>query len=263
MQQLLMHCNDIYLNTDCCHNESDRECNCRECLSSGFYGRGDDSYSCLKRLSVYTMNYGPAYVSELYHFFSASQLLEINFNNSRINVLSLGCGFSPDLIALNKYITTNSLNIGINYTGIDVEDKWNQIRTGDLGHCLVQDVLNGFDFSGYEIVFVNKIFSTLKSKNQDDAFLDLLQYQVKNKLANSSFLVFNDVNHRNMGRDKFHGTICQSITSVARYFYNISGAYTGDYSEILNIHNICEIPNNLVISPRREVTKSVIFLYQQ
>ena len=101
MRDLLNHSNTLYLGTACCHDNPGRICNCYDCIRLGFFG-GDETYSCIKRLCYYTMNYGSAYVSEIYHFLSASQILENNFNDSTISILSLGCGFGPDYIAMEN-----------------------------------------------------------------------------------------------------------------------------------------------------------------
>lgn len=74
------------------------------------------------------MNYGPAYASEIYHYLAQSQILENNFNGHSLNVISLGCGFSPDLIALLKYINDRGLIITVRYLGLDNEALWNSLR---------------------------------------------------------------------------------------------------------------------------------------
>ena len=109
MKKILMQCNSIQAALPCCHNDG-RICDCTQCLKEGFY-IGTDTYHCLKKLCFYTINYGPIYISEIYHFLGKSKLLEKNFGGSSINVLSLGCGFGPDFIALSKYIYDNRLNI--------------------------------------------------------------------------------------------------------------------------------------------------------
>ena len=119
MQRILTLCDIIYNNTSCCHNDPNRVCDCSVCLREGFYG-GRDTYSCLKKLCYYTMSYGPACVSEIYHFLSFSRILEQHFNGRTINILSLGCGFGPDYVAAMKYIAEQHLNITVNYCGIDI-----------------------------------------------------------------------------------------------------------------------------------------------
>ena len=85
--------------------------NCFECLRNSFYSQQNDTYNCLKKLCYYTINYGPAYVNEIYSFLQQSKLLE-KFNKNIINIYSLGSGFSPDFIAMEKYIKTPIQGIG-------------------------------------------------------------------------------------------------------------------------------------------------------
>ena len=128
MQAVLSSSDRIYRAQSCCHDD-ERECNCYNCLHMTFYSpTGPDTYNCLKKLCFYAMNYGPAYASEIYHYLAQSQILENNFNGHSLNVISLGCGFSPDLIALLKYINDRGLIITVRYLGLDNEALWNSLR---------------------------------------------------------------------------------------------------------------------------------------
>jgi hypothetical protein len=261
MNNLLTNCNNIQNGRECCHDDG-RLCNCYDCLHQGFYS-GADTYSCLKKLCHYIMNYGPVYVSETYHFLHRSQLLEQNFHND-INVLSLGCGFGPDFIALNKYIDDTGLAINVNYSGIDQEPGWLRITNGILPNVFyVANILDGVTLSNYNIIFLNKFFSTLLKNNNARQFLDQFVLEITNSMPIGSFIIFNDVNHYEMGRDSFDREM-QNVTHVEeKYFFNIGGAYRGNYIEIQNTNNICQIPGGLPVIPINSVTKTVFFVYRK
>ena len=126
MTDILRRCDEIQKKQPCCHNDG-RVCNCMECLRVGFFEGFDDTYDCLKKVCFYVMKYGPIYVSEIYHFLHQSKIIErfVEPGSRRtINILSLGCGFEPDYIALEKYINDKNLNISFSYIGIDEECNW-------------------------------------------------------------------------------------------------------------------------------------------
>ncbi len=116
------------------------------------------------------MNYGPAYASEIYHYLNKSELLENNFDGTEINILSLGCGFSPDAYALKKYIKDNCLDINFHYTGYDIENNWNIIRQDyDNIKYEIYDLLSGFSLENYDLIFMCKAFSTIKRNSTEQA----------------------------------------------------------------------------------------------
>ena len=44
------------------------------------------------------------------------------------NILSLGCGASPDLMALEQYLLKNNVYKSIHYWGIDLNYRWQTIQ---------------------------------------------------------------------------------------------------------------------------------------
>jgi hypothetical protein len=132
MEDILNACNEVYTNIPCCHIDG-RKCYCYDCIQPGFYqSPTPDTYACIKKLCYYIMNYGPAFASETYHYLSESKILDMNFAGRSLKVLSLGCGFSPDLIALEKYISDNNLNIQLTYVGLDNSALWSNLRRNSL-----------------------------------------------------------------------------------------------------------------------------------
>lgn len=263
MQNLLLHSNSIYEKLACCHTDG-RICNCYSCLEEGFYGPDPDTYSCLKKLCYYTMNFGPAYASEIYNYLDHSKLLESHFQNCTVNIISLGCGFGPDRIALNKYINDKNLNINLNYVGIDIEGQWQSISQQVEPQFYIRNILeNPVSLKECHIVFINKLFSTLKNQKLDGAFLEIFSNSMLNTLPDNSFVIFNDVNHKNLGRDQFDHKITPLMKSVTKYFYNVGNAYTGNYEAIPNSLNVFTIPEGLRVIPKPDATKAVFFQYQK
>ncbi|MFA6009671.1 MAG: hypothetical protein WC799_06795 [Desulfobacteraceae bacterium] len=263
MQNILLQTNEMYRNLACCHTDG-RICYCYNCLEGGYYGLDPDTYACLKKLCYYTMNFGPAYSTEIYNYLDFSKLLETNFLDCAVNVISLGCGFGSDRIALNKYINDKNLNIQFNYVGIDIEEHWRVISQMTELQFYIQNIINNpVSLVDCNIVFINKLFSTLKNRNLDEMFLNVFVNFMLNTLPDNSFIIFNDVNHRDLGRDQFDNRISPLMKEVSKFFYNIPGAYTGNYQAIPNTENVFIIPEGLSVNPKPDVTKSVFFQYKK
>jgi len=178
MKDFLAKVNEIYLKQSCCHTKDCYLCNCYPCMKRSFFD-GQDDYSCLKKLCYYSLNYGPVFVSEIYHFLAYAKILESFSDRENIRVLSLGCGFGSDLIAMNKYIYDTHLNSNLLYVGVDKEPLWENIRFADeCAEFFVYNVFDGFSFNDFEIIFINKLFSTLKRYGFHEKFLLLVQEQI-------------------------------------------------------------------------------------
>ncbi len=79
MLEILNRCNYLYNNLKDCEDKAintNKNDDCFKCMSNSFYYQNNDTYDCLKKLCAYTINYGPIYVSEIYHFLAKSKLLE-------------------------------------------------------------------------------------------------------------------------------------------------------------------------------------------
>lgn len=179
-------------------------------------------------------------------------------------MLSIGCGFAPDFIGINKYIQNKRINLRLQYTGYDIEHNWQNITKGIIHNVpIIHNALNGFSLEGFQIVFLNKLFSTLKQNNQSDDFLNILVQECKKSMSNAILLIFNDINHRSKGRDEFDIRISEVLTPIEKYYFNVREGYNNNYIAIPQTHNICQIPYGLPVNPLQEVTKSVFFLYQK
>jgi hypothetical protein len=216
---VLAQCLTNYQQMPCCHSD-DRKCYCYNCLQPGFYVGGLDEYDCPKKMNFYVLKYGPSYISEIYHYLTASQLLERFQDN--INILSLGCGFSPDYYAILKYILDNNLALNFQYYGWDISQFWDSTRS-PLKNIVYQtvDLLHPFSFANSQIIMVNKLFSTVHRHNQHMIFLQNLISAITNTMETNSILVFNDVNNYMTGRDIFDKYIAQLFNNVnVKRYYN-------------------------------------------
>jgi SAM-dependent methyltransferase len=264
MIEILNYCNQELIKLPCCHGRETNLCNCYNCLHDGFYSE-DDTYTCFKKLCYYVINYGPSYASEIYHHLSTSKILEAFNNNKTIKVLSLGCGYSPDLIILNKYIRNNDLNIKINYTGIDQSSQWNSLRLIDKSTAYYEvDLLNGFDFSDYDLVFIIKLFSTLyKDSSVAKKFIDILINQIRNNFKSGGHLIFNDINSIHMGRDMFHSNMVSLFSECKQYYFDSPPYKELHWIKIPYDNIVVEIPDDLKVSPLREIRQTIVFDYKK
>lgn len=268
MKKLLNRSNELINNYENCDEFEEKE-NCFSCLRNSFFAQENDTYNCLKKLCYYTINYGPAYVNEIYSFLQTSKLLE-TFDKETLNIYSLESGFSPDFIAIEKYIKTNEVKFDIfAYFGFDIEPSWREI-TQDATPVLADLTSVPINYNNVDIVFLNKLFSTLKNHNLQEIFLERFKIDLQT-LPINSYVVFNDINHQDMGRGEFDNFMTQiGFQVIDRYFFNIDGAYTGNYTSMITNINVCDIPNNLYdrlnnhpFDPKLTPNKTIFFLYRK
>lgn len=246
----------------CCHTDR-QECNCYDCLRAGFYGP-PDKYECEKRLNFYVLNYGPSYASEVYHYLSKSRILETFNSRRKLKVLSLGCGFAPDLAALEKYIADEELEIGFKYCGIDQSTCWDAARYYSENATFTDDdVISAMDLTDYDLVFIMKLFSTLLKNNLHRPFLRSLSVAVKTQLRDGGIVVFNDINHYRMGRDEFHDSV-KHLFRQCRQFYCDNPGYTGaGWIKIPENNVVFSIEFGVSVFPLLDIGKTVFFEYRK
>ena len=86
----------------------------------------------------------------------------------------------------------------------------------------------------------------------------------QNNLPPYSFIVFNDINNRDRGRDTFDSEVSSLLKSVEKYYFKVDDeTYNESYTEIESRDNICTVPDDLSVSPNPTATKTVFFLYQK
>jgi hypothetical protein len=213
----------------------------------------------------YVLNYGASYISEFYHYLSEAQIL--NGFNENLNVLSLGCGFCPDYYAFSQFIADNNLGIQLSYLGIDNSVSWNKTRLNHSNISYQQsdltDLTNPLSFQGYNIITINKVFSSLYGHNNHHiAFLQNIGNAIKTSMQDNTIIIFNDVNSIHMGRDVFDDSIRRYFSNIRRY-YTGHPPYVGDgWIPIPQTKVIYPINNFENITPLTTVTKTVFFEYR-
>lgn len=286
MVEILNRCDYLYNNyPDCIDKNTNENKNgdCLTCTQNNFRGMNNDSYDCLKKLCTYTMFYGPLYVNEIYNFLVQSNFLKILIEENRkyiknnslygfniftqninipiqLNVMSLGCGFGPDDIALNKYRDNHlDWNVNFNYLGYDKEPLWNFI-TQNNALPITADLLNGMNFQNVNILFINKLFSTLKKLSYHNDFLNVFRDALE-ELPTGAFVVFNDINSDEKGRDVFDEfTKYNFLEVVNKYYFE---GYTGNYIKLGMNDIVTNFIDNPAIAHKTYLNKTVFFLYRK
>lgn len=245
---------------DCCHHD-DRACCCYNCLRVGFHETPDE-YECVKKLNYYVGKYAASYTSEIYNYLVISRVID-QFRDGPLSVLSLGCGFSPDYYAISRYIEDNRLNITLDYTGIDSSPQWDEVRIDYPNtNFVIANLLDEFRINGFDIVFMNKLFSTIYKHKSHNVFLSNLKTAIDLTDNDEVILVFNDVNSIYMGRDIFNRHINPKFRSVRMF-------YTGNPPHIeanwLQLQNDMVFPilRNELIDPLNQIRNYIYFEYRK
>jgi hypothetical protein len=263
MNSLLLQCDKNYNSLPCCHPEP-YQCNCSDCMRKDFHER-PDIYNCEKKANYYVLNYGPSFTSEIYHYFTASQILENNFNQKTVNILSLGCGFAPDLLALERYIFNNNLSINFHYHGLEISPAWITTRSSHTNTTfLIEDVSNNINFTDFDIIFIVKLFSTLRKNNLHNQFLISLNNAISSQLVSNSYVIFIDINSIHMGRDDFHDSVKGLFGSYHQYYSGYQPPYyESSWTKIEQQDIVFSIPDSLCITPLREIRNNIFFEYRK
>lgn len=257
----LRNCNNEIAQLRCCGDRN--PCNCEGSLTADYYER-NDSYDCQKKMDTYVIKYGPSYISEIYHYLEASQLLN-GFQNSPLNAISLGCGFAPDYYALQKYNTDSRLNIQLRYWGLDMSTSWNTARPPIRANCQFQhaDLTQPFNLQGADIVFICKSFSTMFKHQVHTRFLQNLASAINQNMAPGSTLLFIDVNHYKLGRDVFDDNISSIISPTNKYYFDDRGYSKAGWIKINSNHVIYPTNQGLSVESIPNTNDTIIFEYRK
>ena len=102
---------------DCNHKE---KCSggCKQCLEEIHYPKkypsGKKDYDCNNLINFYVCDYSYKYASEIWYLLRKSEALK---KLEKYNVLSIGCGGCPDLMAFESYIKETGGNKKVHYFG--------------------------------------------------------------------------------------------------------------------------------------------------
>lgn len=256
----LKECDKKLNSLQCCKTDK-TPCDCVSSLSEDYNNR-PDSYNCLKKMNTYALRYGPAYMSEIYHYLVKSDFKRL-FSEKELTVVSLGCGFSPDYYAIEQYIETYSPGSKVKYYGVDNSTCWNTARPVK-DNCTYQDfdLTTPFVFKGkIDVLIIGKIFSTLYRNKKHTDFLENLKSAIEGNFENDSVVIFFDVNHVNMGRDVFHRNVSSYLANFEQYYFD---GYTGNgWNKIDDNFIICDVPTELSVPSLSGTGKTVVFEYRK
>lgn len=272
---VLMQCDENFSGLRCCKLDGS-ECNCIKDLGRAFFEEELETYNCPKRASAYALFYGSAYASEIYHYLTASTFLQDVDRSRALNVISLGCGFSPDYFAIRKYFEDNGVDQKINYIGVDKSPFWGLARTNSP-ECIYydHDITTPFFLSDGvalpDVVIISKVFSTLYSNNKQEnknlygRFLTNLENFHRNFFHQNTKLVFVDINHWRKGRDVFHSNVIRYLKNCRQYYFAFDKSHDGDggWVPIENNNLVFDVPERSSSVGISEIKKTIIFEYRK
>lgn len=195
----------------CTHPSGRCSGSCLKCADEVNYHREDGrtDYDCQNFMYYYVCRYSWKYCSEIMY-----ALEQIDLSRYPVyNILSVGCGGAPDLMAFEKKISEQDTN-KIFYIGYDINPYWNPIH--DKIHQYAQSQSIQAKFVGndifdvlsdgkpakqhYNIIVLEYLLSHFPVQNRVNRagklFDGLLQNVLQNRLTGSRFLfLINDIDH--------------------------------------------------------------------
>lgn len=188
--------------------------------------------------------YSFKYASEIEYAFNTINQMPFY---SQYNILSLGCGASPDLMALEQYLLKNNIDRSVHYWGIDLNYRWqaiqNKIYEYSCHHNYVtryicDDVTTLFlhtNYKNFNILVIQYLISYFYNNddiNEITEFYKALISNVVRYMLPHSVIIINDVNSNRRSRDYFmllsDMLTSSGINNIAhkRYFnYGIKNDY--------------------------------------
>lgn len=213
-------------------------------------------------MTTYVLRFGASYASEIYYYLDESNFRAAIDVSRPLNVCSLGCGFAPDYFAIKKYLADNTVDIQINYLGLDKSTCWDfaRPRTPECSF-VTADLALPFSLKDADLVVINKVFSTLHRNKYGAIFLDNLQSAVVGSLRPGAILVFIDVNHIDYGRDVFHRSVSGYMNVLNQYYFD---GYTGNrWTHLRQRNSVFGLPRDLLVEPHQTTRKTVVFDYRK
>lgn len=208
-------CDRKYSSQTCTGCQSHHLCHqdCKNCLDDLHFHNNciRTDYCCEHLLDYYVCRYSYKYCSEIIYALENIDLSRYPY----FNILSLGCGASPDLMAFD-YL---NLSQPIKYKGFDINEYWGKI------HSLIKEQFTGTLIEYYRGFNVLDLFDTTTIENCNVIIIEYLISFFYNsigeagllswfdKLANQiisykpsdsqMLIVINDADSIHVGRDVF------------------------------------------------------------
>lgn len=173
-------------------------------------------YDCQKMLYHYVCQYTLRYASEILHAFKDENCFLSTFES--INMMSIGCGGCPDLMAMEMLLYDSGISVPVSYKGYDINSLWLPVHNRVRRYCNDNDIDSKFMcedainyFSKYyskntNVIVISYLLSYLYNTPQKKEIRDFFDRLIENVIVrnnNKKLIVFNDVNSCNRGRDYF------------------------------------------------------------
>lgn len=227
IDELVAFCDEKYteLGNECGNGICTHPCgtcsrNCYDCLYQVHYPslhpNGKKEYDCPKMLYHYVCQYSYLYATEMLCAFAAERDYLSDF--PYFNIISLGCGACPDLMAFENFSERMGFHQPVAYLGFDKTAEWSTIHSRITDYCNE----NGIDFStecvdviewlrDYELrnanivvlgYLISYLFDTTSSTDMEGFINDIARKIVRLKPADHKLmLVINDLNTYRRGRN--------------------------------------------------------------
>lgn len=216
LSALTTYCaNQFYRYGDCpqCSHPSGRcSGSCLKCSEEVNYHRagGRTDYDCQKFMYYYVCRYSWKYCSEIMY---ALEQIDLS-NYPAYNILSIGCGGAPDLMAFEEMMSAWDTK-NIFYEGYDINPLWFPIHRAAEQYTLstqythaeliIKDIFDALRDGelvthNYNVIVLEYLLSHFPPRDRADwaseLFDELLQNVLPNRLDKSPFLLLiNDIDH--------------------------------------------------------------------
>lgn len=253
---IVNYCNSEYSAADTEHicddcQHSNCQGSCKECLEEIHYPTrypdGKKDYDCVNLINFYVCDYAYKYASEIWYLLRESSLLS---ELPKINMLSIGCGAAPDLMAMESFLSEkNWKDKPICYHGIDLNPLWKPIhqRISEYQSPFIQEakfcynnaisVIESTPIANANVLVLQYFISHLYINNQIEQLQSLYDSIIENIVLRRNpktpfIIIINDVNSCNRGRDFFEGIVGKLASA------NIHGTCSKYYFDhnIINEH---------------------------
>lgn len=225
----------------CSHPTGKCSGSCYDCLYQIHYFNSSQCdkkslYDCPKMLYHYVCQYTLRYASEILYALKDETSFLSTFDN--INMMSIGCGGCPDLMAMEKFMYDNGIMAPLSYNGYDVNPLWLPVHNRVKGYCAINGIISRFmreDAINYfskfyslntNVIVISYLISYLYNTPQKKeilAFFDRLIDNVIVRNNDKKLIIFNDVNSCNRGRDYFDAFLRKlkrkGVHGFYRYMY--------------------------------------------
>lgn len=249
-------CEDQCKNGHYCLSHACKECDCSRCLNHIHWNNSPTfHYECERITYYYILRFSNRFASEITHFVNFFKIKE----NSKINIVSLGCGPASEIFGFIKSIRMRGINSILHFEGYDLKNVWQPVqeltkvslsKTGHYINFHTKDLFTDFsDFPNNEsfVLVLNYLLSDIakfSSESDKQGFIDkivdfICNYPIKGVFFND-IAFYGDVSELNSGVQVMNQIILQLMEKrkiKTHYMYFPSSAKLGDEDWHVNKNN--------------------------